>query len=119
MHEIVISHVLTCPCICLSLVTSSDVHSHTHDTVERRTQLINFYFHSRVSYNDILAALALRDGMIINKRDLLRILKDSRLSRWKDNADLGHVIDFIQEQSRVRARCIDIDGCLQSAKKMG
>ncbi|KAL7393681.1 hypothetical protein ABVT39_014352 [Epinephelus coioides] len=51
-----------------------------------------------MSYNDILVALARRHRIIISRSTLLRILKNNRLSRRKDYADLGRVIDFIQEQ---------------------
>lgn len=62
-----------------------------------RTERIKFYFQLGMSFNDNLTALASRHGLVISRNSLLRILKDNRLSRRKNYADLGAVIDFIQE----------------------
>ena len=53
--------------------------THNSVTMERRSEPVNFYFHLGLSYNDILVALVMRDGIILSRRTLLLILKDNRL----------------------------------------
>lgn len=60
-------------------------------------ELISFYFHTGMNYNDILKALAARHGVVLSKRRLIRLLKRHNLNR-KQYADLGDVIDFIVHQ---------------------
>ena len=59
-------------------------------------ELISFYFNLGMDYNQIglLKSLAVRHGVIISKRHLMRLLKMHGLTR-KVYADLGEVIDFI------------------------
>ena len=80
------------------MASRSDVRCLQTNKMERRSELVNFYCHLGMSYNDIFAALAMRDGTILSRRTLLRILKDNRLNRRKEYSDLGRVIDSIQEQ---------------------
>ena len=60
-------------------------------------ELISFYFNTGMNYNDILKSLAVRHGVVLSKRHLIRLLKMHRLKR-KEYADLGDVIAFIIHQ---------------------
>ncbi len=60
-------------------------------------ELISFYFITGMNYNDILKSLAVRHGVVISKRHLIRLLKMHGLKR-RSYADLGEVIDFIVHQ---------------------
>ncbi|CAL9704018.1 unnamed protein product [Knipowitschia caucasica] len=61
-------------------------------------QLIKLYYNLGMSYNDILSALLRRHGILISRKHLLRILKDNRLGRRRDFADLDSIFDFVQQQ---------------------
>ena len=52
--------------------------------------LISFYFNTGMNYNDILQSLAVRHGVLLSKRHLIRLLKMHGLKR-KEYADLGEV----------------------------
>lgn len=54
-------------------------------------------FNLGMNYNDILQSLAVRHGVILSKRHLIRVLKMHGLKR-REYADLGEVIDFIMHQ---------------------
>ena len=58
-------------------------------------ELISFSFNTGMNYNEILKSLAVRHGVVLSKRHLIRLLKMHRL---KEYADLGDVIDFIIHQ---------------------
>lgn len=60
-------------------------------------ELISFYFHIEINYNDILEALAARHGVVLCKRRLIRLLKRHNLNQ-KQYADLSDVIDFVVHQ---------------------
>ncbi|KAF3834382.1 hypothetical protein F7725_025586 [Dissostichus mawsoni] len=59
--------------------------------------LISFYFHLGMNYNDILQSLAVKHSVIISKRHLIRLLKMHGLKR-KQYADIGQVVDFIKQE---------------------
>ena len=59
--------------------------------------LILFYFHLGMNYNDILQSLAVKHSVIISKRHLIRLLKMHGLKR-KQYADIGQVVDFIKQE---------------------
>jgi hypothetical protein len=50
-----------------------------------------------MNYNDMLKSLAVRQGVIISKRHLIRLLKMHGYSR-RQYDDLGDEIDFIMQQ---------------------
>ena len=58
---------------------------------------MSFYFNLGMNYNNILKSLAVRQGVIISKRHLIRLLKMHGYSRRKYD-DLGDEIDFIMQQ---------------------
>ena len=75
-------------CLCRHTVRSlSSRHGHMIEE-------ISFYF---TNYNDILKSLAVRQGVIISKRHLIRLLKMHGYSR-RQYDDLSVVIDFIMQQ---------------------
>lgn len=61
-------------------------------------QLIRLYFDLGMSYNNILSALLRRHGILISRKRLLQVLKDNRLGRRRNFADLDSVFDFVQQQ---------------------
>ena len=54
---------------------------------------LSFYFNLRMNYNDILKSLAVRQGVIISKRHLIRLQKMHEYSQ-RQYDDVGDVIDF-------------------------
>ena len=53
---------------------------------------MSFYFNLGMNYNNILKSLAVRQGVIISKRHLIRLLKMHGYSR-RQYDDLGDVIE--------------------------
>ena len=58
---------------------------------------MSFYFNLGMNYNNILKSIAVRQGVIISKRHLIRLLKMHGYSR-RQYDDLGDEIDFIMQQ---------------------
>lgn len=71
-------------------LTTFDAHS---QHIMERTHLIKFYFHLGMSYSEILTTLASKHGNVISR-------------------------NYLRDNYRVWGRCMGMDGCLRSAKKM-
>ena len=77
----------------LSIVAAGVRRMSAMDKIEE----ISFYFDLGMNYNDMLKSLAVRQGVIISKRHLIRLLKMHGYSR-RQYDDLGDEIDFIMQQ---------------------
>ena len=72
----------------LSIVAAGVRRMSAMDKIEE----ISFYFNLGMNYNDMLKSLAVRQGVIISKRHLIRLLKMHGYSR-RQYDDLGDVIE--------------------------
>ena len=72
----------------LSIVAAGVRRMSAMDKIEE----ISFYFDLGMNYNDMLKSLAVRQGVIISKRHLIRLLKMHGYSQ-RQYDDLGDVIE--------------------------